>query len=166
MPGEAIGRALIRKALMKYWGQNGATCSHSMPPCPLPGDCQPQTHKSECLPALPQNWRCRFNPWHLCRMLPTIQPLSRCPHSPLPDLLPRWTVQGEALPQSSCWPGLFLGDLEGKVKLRWGTGSALCTESQVGPRNLAPGHLQSWSHLREGTQAAQEPSHHTRWSWI
>lgn len=24
MPGEAIGRALIQKALMKYWGQRGA----------------------------------------------------------------------------------------------------------------------------------------------
>lgn len=45
MPGEAIGRVLIKKALMKYWGQSGVTCSHSMPPFPLLRDRRPQTHQ-------------------------------------------------------------------------------------------------------------------------
>lgn len=118
--------------------------------------------KWKCLPAPSQNWRWRFNPWHLCRvsgrMLPTL-PSARPPAQQDRDGGDPSAEQllAKSLPGIS-WDGNWASSVQ---------------EEPVGPRNLAagwpqvtsnPGH--TWE--RAGIQAVQELSHphHFRCSWI
>lgn len=156
MPGEAIGRALIQKALMKNWGTE--RCSYSMPPFPLLGDRWPQIHSTrwKCLPALSQNWRWRFNPWQstsagllagcwsppscssvahvsLCQ---TSCPAGQCRGSPFPRAV-AGQVSSQGIWRGKLNSGVELGHQLCARRARWDTGILLL----VAPRSppiLAP----------------------------